>query len=130
MTPTQKIKFEIIKRAAKDTSYVLENIDEDNIDELYDELRDDDEGPLDIIDEEYQFREGDVETGLPCDYSRYFETKSVATQLEDGSWIGWTYYYGGGKHAEPESVEWMEHAYDLKVTEEEKLVIVRTFKKV
>jgi hypothetical protein len=45
------------------------------------------------------------------------------------SWIGWTYFYGGGKYGEPESIDWMSEAYFLDVAEEEKMVVVRTFKK-
>lgn len=75
------------------------------------------------------FRSGDVETGLPCEYSRHYESKAVAAQMVDGSWVGWTYWYGGGKHGEPEAIDWIDDAYDLDVTEEEKLVVVRTWKK-
>lgn len=94
----------------------------DNIDELYDECED----KQDVI---YEVREGDYETKLPCQSSRHYESKSVAAQAPDGSWVGWTYWYGGGKHGEPEAIDWMDEAYDLEVTEEEKLVVVRTFKK-
>lgn len=37
--------------------------------------------------------------------------------------------YGGGKHGEPEAIDWIEHAYNLDCIEEEKLVVVRTFSK-
>jgi hypothetical protein len=49
--------------------------------------------------------------------------------MADGSWVGWTYWSGGGKHGEPESISWMSEAYELDVKEEEKLVIVQTFSK-
>ena len=78
---------------------------------------------------EDDFREGDEETGEPCDWSRHYESKSVASKMLDGSWVGWTYWYGGGKHGEPEAIPWIEDAYDLDVTEEEKVVTVRTFKR-
>jgi len=39
-------------------------------------------------------------------------------------WVGWTYWYGGGKHGEPESVEWMEDAYFVGVKEETRVVLV------
>jgi hypothetical protein len=35
----------------------------------------------------------------------------------------------GGKYGEPEAVEWIDDAYDLVCTEEEKVVTVRTFAK-
>lgn len=80
-------------------------------------------------DYKYEMREGAIETGLPCEHSRHYESKSVAAQASDGSWGGWTYWYGGGKHGEPESIDWMNEAYDLDCKEEEKLVVVRTFSK-
>lgn len=74
-------------------------------------------------------REGNYETGLPCDYSRHYESKAVATKAPNGQWVGWTYWYGGGKHGDPESIDWMEHSYFLDCAEETKTVIVRTFTK-
>lgn len=101
----------------------ITEITKENVDDLYEAFCDD------IQDIKYEFREGEVETKLPCDYSRHYESKSVAAKIPDGSWVGWTYWYGGGKHGEPEAIDWMEDAYDLDVVEEEKLVIVRTFTK-
>ncbi len=81
-------------------------------------------------DYESEFRSGDVETGIPAMDSRHYESKSVATKMSDGSWVGWTYWYGGGKHGEPDAIDWMEDAYDLTCVETEKLVTVREFTKV
>ncbi len=101
-------------------------ITETTVNEQYQALRD-----LDAHwDYESGFREGTVETNLICDYSRHYEARAVATKVSDGSWIGWVYWYGGGKHGNPESIEWMQDAYDLEVTETEKLVLVREFKKI
>jgi hypothetical protein len=132
MTPLQKIKWAILQNAIDD-EYVdisstfedeeTTDITKDNVDDLFDVYCGD------LQDIMYEFREGEVETKLPCDYSRHYESKSVAAKIPDGSWVGWTYWYGGGKHGEPEAIDWMQDAYDLKVTEEEKLVIVRTFTK-
>ena len=67
------------------------------------------------------------ETSIDAPWSRHYESKSVATDLgyinEAGRWVtqcwvGWTYWYGGGKHGEPEEMDWFSHAYDLNVTEE------------
>lgn len=89
-----------------------------------------DERDLDdhIQDERYNFREGTYETNIPCDGSRHYESKSVATKLDSGRWVGWTYWYGGGKHAEPEDLDW--EPYYLDVTEIEMMQVVRTFTKV
>lgn len=76
-----------------------------------------------------EFREGQVETPeIETEWSRHYESKAVAAQI-DGVWVGWTYWYGGGKHGEPQEIEWMENSYFLDCVEEEKLVTVRTFKK-
>jgi hypothetical protein len=126
MTPKQKIKHAIIAKTYEWMKKELPFVTDDNIDELYDDLFEND----DHWDAMNEIREGEVETDLPCEYSRHFETKSVAAKMPDGSWVGWTYYYGGGKHAEPEAIEWISCAYDLDCKEEKKTVIVRTFTKV
>lgn len=81
----------------------------------------------DIYDAMSEVRGGDVETNVKHDYSRHYEAKSVAAKMDDGTWIGWTYWYGGGKHGEPEAIEWVADAYELDCKEEQKLVTVRTF---
>ena len=73
-----------------------------------------------------EVREGEVETEIECEYSRHYESKSVASQIL-GRWVGWTFWYGGGKHAEPEEID--IDAYFLDCEEEEKMVIVRRFSK-
>lgn len=138
MTPENKIKKQIIFNFKK-YGNILEDYDgnqidldkfdlttDENVDEAYDLLVEND-GHHDL---ECEMREGEVETNIPSEYSRHFESKSVATKLSDGSWVGWTYWYGGGKHSEPGSVEWMPYAYNLTMTEEEKLVTIQTFTKV
>ena len=76
-----------------------------------------------------EVRSSGIETGLPCKGSCHYESESVAAKMPDGSWVGWTYWYGGGKYGEPESIDWMDDAYDLDCAEEEKVVTVRTFSK-
>lgn len=135
MTPEQKIKHCIIQAATVQAavnsgnfSEVFAVVNEDNVDELYESMMENDE---DMINEmEHEFRQGQVETNVPPDYSRHYESKSVAVRMLDESWVGWTYWYGGGKHGEPESIDWMEDAYDLTLVEEEKLVVIQTFTKV
>lgn len=128
MTPEQKIKHLILLKDHEmygEGRDPLPEITADNIDELFDAAEEDE--PL--YDGRSETREGTAETGLPCDYSRHYESKAVSAQYIDGSWVGWTYWYGGGKHGEPEEVDWIEYAYDLTCTEEEKVVTVRTFSK-
>lgn len=138
MTPCQKIKRDILlivqglgasADACKRELALIKSLDAritaETVDAQYDELVE-----LDLHwDYEIEFRCGQVETKLPCEYSRHYEAKSVARKMSDDTWIGWTYWYGGGKHGNPESVEWMEDAYELELTEIEKMVVVQEFKK-
>ena len=125
MTPEQKLKHAILLKAADFADEVPPDVTAENVDALYEALVDAD-GHWDAKSE---IRCSGEETGLPCEYSRHYEAKAVAAKMPDGSWVGWTYWYGGGKHGEPEAVEWMEDAYALDLKEEEKLVTVRTFTK-
>ena len=122
MTPTQKLKWAILV-ACEDYNDLAQGVTEENIDDIYEENED-----L-IYDTYYEFREGKVETGIPCEYSRHYNCYSVAAKMPDESWVGWTYWYGGGKHGEPEAIDWMSEAYNLTCKEEEKLVVVQTFTK-
>ncbi len=85
-------------------------------------------------DEAEEVRQGDLEIDLEIDcenigrHARHLEYKTVAAEIE-GRWIGWLFWYGGGKHAEPEAVEWMDDAVFLDCEEEEVIVIKRTFTK-
>jgi hypothetical protein len=123
MTPQQKLKHLILNRHADLTQQDTVEITADNVDELYDAI----DEPWDARSE---VRSSGVKTGLPCDWSRHYESDAVAAQAPDGSWIGWTYWYGGGKHGEPEAIDWIEDAYDVTVTEEPRTIIHRTFTKV
>jgi len=124
MTPEQKIKHAILNIVAKWADAPAPDVTAENVDELYE-----------AADESYvqgahnKMRSSGIETGLPCKGSRHYESESVAAKMPDGSWVGWTYWYGGGKYGEPEDIEWMDDAYDLDCAEEEKVVIVRTFTK-
>lgn len=74
------------------------------------------------------FRESGEDSGIPSrQHSRYYESDEVARQLNDGTWVGWTYWHGGGKHGEPEAIDWIESAYFPQVKEEIKTLTVRTF---
>jgi hypothetical protein len=126
MTPEQKIKKWLLLKAVDDEFQVVpEQITAENVNDYWNKLVEED-SHWDLLSE---FRSGQVETGLDSPYSRHYEAKEVAAQMDDGSWVGWTYWYGGGKHGCPEEIDWMEDAYDLEVTEEEKTLIVKTWKK-
>ncbi len=127
MLPANKSRREILKRVEHDdASLVFGILDTDaQVGAAYDRLCE-----LDYQDDyESAFRSGQVETSIPAPSSRHYESRSVAAKCLDGSWVGWTYWYGGGKHAEPDAIDWLEDAYDLDCVEEEKLVVIQTFTK-
>ncbi len=121
MTPSQKLKQMVLCNSysgfAGDQAITAENVDA-----LFSDL----EEPQDAMNE---IRAGTVETGLPCGRSRHYEAKSVAAQSMDGSWVGWTYFYGGGKHGEPSEMEWISDAYDLDIDFKTKTEVVCVFSK-
>ena len=68
---------------------------------------------------EFEFREG-VETNLsPKTSSRHYEIEVRAMEV-DGVWVAWDFYYGGGKHGEPEAFDWISNARIVEC--EEKVV--------
>ena len=126
MNATDKVKYLVLAKAAEwNEDFAMPDFEADAIDAAYDALTE----AEDHYDAESEVRGGEVETGLPCERSRHYESKAVAARLPDGSWVGWTYWYGGGKHGEPEAIDWIGEAYDLTCIEEEKVVTVRTFAK-
>ena len=69
---------------------------------------------------EYETRYGTEEPNLePKTYSRHYEVEVRAIKV-DGVWVAWDYYYGGGKHGEPEAFDWISNARIVRC--EEKIV--------
>jgi hypothetical protein len=127
MTPEQKLKHMILIRDAELRDVPPpEGITAETVDRLFEDA----EAEEAMYDARNEVRSGQVATELPCEWSRHYESQAVAAQALDGSWIGWTYWHGGGKHGEPEAIDWIEDAYDLSCVEEEKMTIIRTFSKV
>ncbi|UZS00892.1 hypothetical protein [Pseudomonas phage vB_PsaM_M1] len=126
LSPEFKLKQEIINLTLVWEDKPKVNLQSnEEVEALYEKMYDEDI----LWDAISEIRCSGINTNIACPYSRHYESQSVALQCIDGSWVGWTYWYGGGKHGEPESIDWIEHAYDLDVKEEEKLVIVREFSK-
>lgn len=126
MTPEQKLKWAVLAKDAEwDDKLPPGYPCADKVDELYDQLV---ESGL-HWDAVAEVRASGIETKLKCPSSRHYgyESKAVARQMPDGSWVGWTYWYGGGKHGQPGAIEWMADAYDVECHEEQKLVTVQTF---
>ena len=126
MTPYQKLQYLILSKAAKWDEIELGEVTPENIDDLWDKHENLDS----IYDATNEIRQSwDEETDIPCEGSRHYESKSVAAKMPDGSWVGWTYWYGGGKYGQPEAIDWMESAYNIDCVEEARVVTVRTFTK-
>lgn len=122
MTPSQKIKYAIIKLDYEWTEEQLPEITKDNIDDIYYDG--------DFYEAADEIRRSGVETGLPKrEYSRHYETEEVAIKTPDGSWVGFTFWHGGGKHGNTEEIEWIKYAYDVNCKEEVQTVIVQKFSK-
>jgi len=124
MTPEQKVKWLVLAYLASCDDLPVPAYPCDNVDELFDAADKDH-----VYDCQCEVRSGQYETGLEPEWSSHYESKAVAARLPDGSFVGWTYWYGGGKHGDPGSLEWMENAYEVNCTEEQKMVTVRTFTK-
>lgn len=122
MKPVQKIKWLILAKLSEWDGSPLPAYPMPEIDTVWNELDD-----LNIYDAKEEVRNTGVPTHLPSQDTRYYDCKEVAAQLPDGSWVGWSFFYGGGKHGEPNLIPWMDSAYDVECKEEQKLVTVRTF---
>lgn len=131
MTPYQKVKWMVLLQAHEMADEVAPEITAENIDELYDEIDSSDTTvghSMQDAREEVRCTGTDTHLSTPYDRSsRHYEYNEVASQAPDGTWVGWTYYYGGGKHSEPSAISWMEDVYDVVCAEEAKMVIVQTF---
>ena len=131
LTPEQKIKALIIYDAygygdADITSIGIKSAEE--LEDLYDELKDSDDFGNAMYNAMQELRSSGIETGLiPAINSRHYEIDSNAVKALDGSWVEFPYIHGGGKHSNPEECDWMDYARDIICTEEEKVVLVRTF---
>jgi len=126
MKPSSYIKRAIIRRAVADQKDleidISQLIDDEAIELAYEKIVDEDIH----WDYEPEFRCMGQETNIEPPYSRHYESKSLAFQF-GSTWIGWTYWYGGGKHGCPGEIEWIDDAYFLDCVEKEIMVIKRTF---
>lgn len=130
MTPEQKLKHLVLLKSVEFGAEALpDEVTADNVDALYDERNENDDGNLQDARGEIRCS-GEETDGIDSPCSRHYESKAVARQYLDGSWVGWTYWYGGGKHGEPEAIDWMDEAYDLTCTEEQVTITKRTFSEV
>ena len=124
LTPEQEINLLILQVQAgwDKVEFDANSID---VDKEY-ELRQEGGG---LQDAEEEVRSSGTVSEISCEFSRNYETESHAKQTLSGKWVGWTYYYGGGKYSEPSAINWKSDAYFLDCEEKEVTVIQRTFKK-
>jgi hypothetical protein len=120
MTAEQKVKWLILKNIMPEIVYPC-----DDVDELWGNAKDRLED--DLNDAEMEVRSSGVRTGLCSEYSRHYDSEAVAAMLPDGSWVGWTYWSGGGKHGNPEEIDWIDEAYDVVCKETFKMCPVLDF---
>ena len=134
MTPIQLIKFIYLNSkvpwASQETA---SKVTGDMVDKLFDKEfpnRDGYSVSILLANTASDIRSGTEETGLACEYSQSFESKSVASKAPNGQWVGWTYWYGGGKHSYAEETGWAEDAYLLDMLEESRTFTAHIFTKV
>lgn len=122
LTPEQKLKYAILDLDGLWSDNIIPpDLTGEQIDDLWDEA-------VCLTDAMYEIRCSGTPTGLNAPSSRHYETEAVAVQCPNGEWVGFTYWYGGGKHGDAEEIAWIEHAYDVECFEEQKMMTVRTFK--
>lgn len=131
MTAEYEIKKHILlelKKSEDDFPFIDDLETESSLNYHWNALCDDDQwddlvqDAMDIFRESFSHR-----TEIKADYSRHYDSTSVAAQLSNGKWVGWIYWSGGGKHGEPGSIDWIEDAYFLKAIP--KVVTTFDFKK-
>lgn len=123
MKPETKLKYAILALQAEWYDIPLaDNLSEDEVEELWSEAED-------CQDAKNEIRCSGIPTYVEAPYSRHYESEAVAVQCPNGDWVGFTYWHGGGKHSNPEEIDWIEYAYDLEYTSEEKIMTVYTFSK-
>lgn len=135
MTPQQKLKHAILIRQHEmypTDPLPHDSITGDEIDALYEKI--DNAGNLGDAKEEVRTcgNESSILFVCPPGYhmaQRNYECDEVAYQTPHG-WVGYTYWYGGGKHSEPSAIEWMAFSYDLDCKEKPITIIQQTFTKV
>jgi hypothetical protein len=88
-------------------------LNEEEVIPFYEEAKE----ALNLGECKYELRDCGEDSGLACENSQHYESTAIAYECYDGTWVGWTYWYGGGKHANPEELEWIKDAYYLNCEE-------------
>lgn len=67
---------------------------------------------------EYAQTVGEKSNIEPESYDRHYDSESRYVECVDGSFVGFLYWTGGGKHGNPMNIPFIEEAYDLKLERE------------
>ena len=104
------------------------NFDETQCETLYESIRTSSLSDW-LTDVREEIRGGKVRTGLIAESGGYAESEAVAVPVIGipSLYIGWTYFFGGGKHSEPEAIEWMQNSYLVKA--KDRVQTVRFFER-
>ena len=124
MTPQFEIKKQILLLSKEwDDGFAMP--DDEDVESVYDEGM----GDWEFEDAKNEIRCSASNTNLTAPNSRHYEPDQVAMKMSSGNWVSWTYWTGGGKHSNPEEIDWISDAFYVDCVEEEKTVVVRTFRK-
>jgi len=100
---------------------------DETIESVWDELAESE----DLQDSLCEFRgsgQEHVVEYFPLPMSRHYEVETHVRLMSGGQWVAWPYWYGGGKHSEPDGIDWLSDARLIAVTSEiEVKQMVRTF---
>jgi hypothetical protein len=121
MTPEQKLKCVVINLLREWRKEHPLPFSPDTADSAWQSALDDGN----FFDAMNEVRSGGELTDLQTEgYERDYDGEEVAGQMPDNSWVGWTYWSGGGHHGEPGSIPWLGQAYNVTCKEELRLVLV------
>lgn len=113
LTATQKARYLVlvdVNRLRKSELPPFETGDQ--IDTLYDLEYANDQGYFQ--DGRNEARHGIEAPEIDCPTSRNYEVDAHVGKLPDGSYVGWWFYYGGGKHSDAQNaIDWEAQAFDV-----------------
>lgn len=126
MTPQQLARYCILETIMRWSGQEIPvDLTGEEVDQFIEEAKAD--VPDAYQDASNDVRSGEHTTGLPTPSHRHYEAEAVAAKAPNGQWVGWTYWHGGGKHGQPESIDWIADAYHVEHSAEDKVVTVHTF---
>lgn len=118
MNAQQLLRKAILLKAVqfKNIEPFNEKLNGEEIDHLYESYNEYDE----LSDPISEIRCGGIYASniKAATFSRNYEIDVNAMKIDD-VWVAWDYYYGGGKHGEPEGYDWISDARIVNCEEQE-----------